>query len=89
MSHKRKSLKLDFKISYSFLNLGEVSGAQIKQTTKAKSKTIAQTSIAKLAPPTLVKTGKRKVPAAAPMRLIVIQVPTPVARTLRSNNSVG
>ena len=61
----------------------------MRQTIKAKSKTIAQTSIARLAPPTLVKTGNKKVPAAAPIRLIVIQVPTPVARTLRSNNSVG
>ncbi len=51
MSHKRKSLKLDFKISYSFLNLGEVSGAQIKQIMKLASNTMLQTSMAKLAPP--------------------------------------
>lgn len=50
---------------------------------------MAQTIMAKLAPPALVKTGSKKVPAAAPIRLMVIQVPTPVPRTLISNNSVG
>lgn len=43
---------------------------------------MAQTIMAKLAPPALVKTGSKKVPAAAPIRLMVIQVPTPVPRTL-------
>ncbi len=71
------------------INFGEVSGAQIRQIRKANSKTTAQTSMARLAPPTSVKMGNKKVPAAAPIRLMVIQVPTPVARTLISNNSVG
>ena len=56
---------------------------------KAANKTPAQTSIAKFEPPIFVKIGNKKVPAAAPIRLIVIQVPTPLAYTLVSNNSVG
>lgn len=56
---------------------------------KAANKTPAQTSIAKFEPPISVKIGNKKVPAAAPIRLIVIQVPTPLAYTLVSNNSVG
>lgn len=71
------------------MNLGNVSGAQIRQTINAKSNTIAQTNIASFAPPTLVRTDNKKVPVAAPKRLIVIHVPTPVPRTLISNNSVG
>lgn len=55
---------------------------------KAANKTPAQTSIAKFEPPISVKIGNKKVPAA-PIRLIVIQVPTPLAYTLVSNNSVG
>ena len=51
MSHKRKSLKLDIKISYSLLKLGEVSRAKIKQIIKLASNTMLQTSMAKLAPP--------------------------------------
>ena len=74
--------------SYFFLNLGEVSGAQIRQTTKLNKSTIAHTNIDKFALPALVKTGSKNVPAAAPKRLIVIHVPTPVPRTLTSNNSV-
>lgn len=57
--------------------------------TKAAKRTKAQVIIARCAPPRLVKIGNRKVPAAAPKRLIVIQVPTPVPRTLISNSSVG
>ena len=76
-------------MSYFFINLAEVSGAQIRQTMKLKSSTIAQTNIASSAPPMLVKIGNKNVPAAAPKRLMVMQVPTPVPRTFISNNSVG
>ena len=64
---------------YIFRYLGEVSGAQIKQMTKATKRTQAQTSIAKFGPPISVRIGNKNVPAAAPMRLIVMQVPTPLA----------
>ena len=62
-------------MSYFFINLTEVSGAQIRQTMKLKSRTIAQTNIASSAPPMLVKIGNKNVPAAAPKRLMVMQVP--------------
>ena len=51
--------------------------------------TTKQTTIANRAPPLLVNTGSKKVPLAAPKRLMVIQAPTPVARTLISKSSVG
>ena len=72
-----------------FWYFGAVSGAQIRQMKKAARRTHAQTSIAKAGPPLSVRIGNKNVPAAAPIRLIVIQVPTPLACTLVSNNSVG
>lgn len=71
------------------MNFGEVSGAQIKHTMKLNNNTPPHTNIAKLAPPLWVKIGSKKVQAAAPILLIVIQVPTPVPRILISNSSVG
>lgn len=76
-------------LHYFLMKFGDVSGAQMRQTIKANIKTMAQISIARDAPPILVKMGNRNVPAAAPIRLIVMQVPTPVPRTLISNSSVG